>query len=254
VIRSLFGPGQPAGEGPLQDEDLERLYAPPPGRHLRANFLATFDGAVEFGGTASSLGGGDDDLRVFMTLRALADVVVVGAGTLRAEDYGPSRLSPERAARRRERGDRRLPTVAVFTSTAQVNPAARLFREHPASDERPRPIVVTCEAAGAEQRKALAEVAEVLVAGDRHVELRTGLDQLAALGLTRQLCEGGPTLFSSFLNAGLVNELCLTIRTALAGPGHAGLTHGPAFDGLQAFDVEQLLAGDGVLFGRYRPK
>jgi riboflavin biosynthesis pyrimidine reductase len=254
VIRPLFVPRQPGREGPLEDEDLEGLYTLPSGRYLRANFLATLDGAVEFGGTSSSLGGSEDDFRVFMTLRALTDVVVVGATTLRAEDYGPARLSAERAARRRARGDDRLPTVAVFTSTAQVNPAARVFREHGDGDERPRPIVVTCEAAPAEQRKALAEVAEVLVAGEKTVEPSVALEQLATRGLSRQLCEGGPTLFSSLLNAGLVNELCLTTRLALAGPGHGGLTRGPAFEALQTFEMEQLLTGDGVLLGRYRPR
>lgn len=254
MIRQL-GP-EPGTE--LSDEDLERLYAPPAlaraaesgevGRHVRANFLVSLDGAIEAGGVGASLDGGDDDLRVFMTLRALSDVVIVGATTVRAEDYGPPRLSAERTERRRRRGDEQLPVIAVITNTLSINPASKLFGA--AGDGR-RPIVVTSESAPADRRKALEKVADVLVVGEKAVDMGAAVELLAEQGLRRQLCEGGPTVFSSMLRAGLVDEVCLTVRTALAGPGHKLLTQGPPFEGLDVLRVTQLLAGEGVLLGRY---
>ncbi len=252
MIRGLLTPGDTAAaanDEPLSDEDLEALYAPPAsGRHVRADLVATLDGAVEFKGSAASLEGGDDDLRVFTTLRALADVVVVGASTQRVEDYGPARLSSERARRRRERGEGGPPAIAVITNTASISPASKLF----ASSGANRPIVVTSQAAPADRRRALDDVAEVVVAGDERVELGAALDALAERGLRRQLCEGGPMLFSSLLHEGLFDDLCLTVRSALAGPGHLSLTRGEAFAEMVRLEIVHLLVGDGVLLGRYR--
>ena len=90
----------PPAPGPV---DLDAAYAVPAaalagrGRHLRANFVASADGAASLEGVSAGLSS-PADKRVFSVLRGLADVVLVGAGTVRAEGYGPARPSPQRRA------------------------------------------------------------------------------------------------------------------------------------------------------------
>ena len=241
---------------PLDAETLEGLYAHRPGE-LRANFAVTLDGAVELGGHSGPLGG-DADRELLATLRSLADVVLVGAGTARAENYGPVWVSPSRRQRRAGRGQAPLPTLAVVTRSADLDPAGRLFTEaRPDQPEPPRPVVVTCLAAPAERRRRLAEVAEVLVAGDAEVDLPGALDHLRHRSGTggRVLTEGGPRLLGDLVGTGLLHELCLTHSPLIAGPGRAHLTDGwdprpgAALPGLR---LVALHAGGGQLFARYR--
>ena len=84
----------------LTDDDLVRIYAVPPGEHLRVNFVSSADGAVTLDGASGGLGGPGDQ-RVFQLLRDLADVILVAAGTVRNEGYGYPRFSAERRSRRR---------------------------------------------------------------------------------------------------------------------------------------------------------
>jgi riboflavin biosynthesis pyrimidine reductase len=78
----------PSGPDVDSPADLEAVYALPPHRHVRTNFVTSLDGAVELEGRSASLGG-PADRAAFMAMRAVADVVMVGAGTARAERYGP---------------------------------------------------------------------------------------------------------------------------------------------------------------------
>src|SRR3954470_14379460 len=113
-VRSLL-PGE-AGE-----PDLESIYAFPDtarsgrGRWLRANFVASIDGAIEVGGRSGPLGGPGDH-RIFHLLRALADVVIVGAGTVRTEGYRAAKLPPERRHQREAAGQFAVPPIAVVTN------------------------------------------------------------------------------------------------------------------------------------------
>ncbi|HWG73870.1 MAG TPA: pyrimidine reductase family protein [Acidimicrobiales bacterium] len=249
--------GAPGGE--LSDEDIESLYAPPAtGRHVRANFVASLDGAVEIKRRSGPLGS-DDDHRVFVTLRALSDVVLVGAETARQESYGPAILSGDRRERRRQRDQAPLPPLAVVTGRALLDPASRMFREPEEGDPAgPRPIVITCEAAPEVRRRALSGVAEVVVCGGDAVDMATALDALVARGLRRVLCEGGPTLFTELVAGGLLDELCLTHAPLLAGPVRTGLTAGAPLRAPVSLHLDMLLAGDGALLARYqidsRPK
>ncbi len=239
----------PPGDRDLTDEDLEDLYRPAgTGRHVRANFVTAVDGAVEVDGRTGGLGS-DDDHRVFATLRALADVVLVGAETVRREGYGPARVAAGRRRRREARGQRPLPVVAVVTARALLDPQARLFAE---GGEVPRTLVVTCEAASPERRRALAEVAEVVTCGGDSVDLAGALALLGARDLDRVLCEGGPTLVTQMMAGGLLDELCVTQSPLIAGPGRGQLTAGDSFASPIPLHLEGLLAGDGALAARYR--
>ncbi|HEY1734499.1 MAG TPA: dihydrofolate reductase family protein, partial [Acidimicrobiales bacterium] len=145
--------------------DLEVAYASA-SPWLRANFIAGLDGAVEIDGASGPLGG-PADLKVFVALRAMSDVVLVGARTLETESYGPAWLNEPARRRRHERGLSELPVVAVVSGSAQLDPGGRLFAER--RDDQPsppRPIVITSAAAPASRVEQLRAVATVIVCGD----------------------------------------------------------------------------------------
>ena len=244
-MRSLV----PPGDRDLSDEDLEDLYGcPGPGRHVRANFVMSLDGAIEVEGQTETLGS-EGDHRVFATLRSLADVVLVGAETARRENYGPARLTPERRQRRERRGQERPPAIAVVTARAALDPAARLFSGGP---DDPAPIVLTCEDADPQRRQALAEVADVVICGQHTVDPAIALSALSGRHLDRILCEGGPSLMTQLVAAGLIDELCLTVAPLMAGPGHKTLTAGGAFARPVSLRLERLLEAEGALLAQYR--
>ncbi len=167
--------------------------------------------------TGRSGGLGDaSDRAAMQVLRTLADVVVVGAGTVRVEGYGGLRVDEADAAWRRSRGLPEQPRVAVVSSRLGLDPGHPFFAR-----ATERPIVVTHAAAPADRREALAEVADVLVCGDTAVDPAAMLDALAAAGLPQVLCEGGPHLFGSLIEADLVDELCLSLSPLLVA-GDAG--------------------------------
>lgn len=255
VMRRLLGPSD--GSQELVDltlDALDALYASPPS-WLRANFVATLDGAVELDGVSGGLGA-PADREVFVALRAQADAVMVGASTARAENYGPAWLRADARARRTTRGQAALPSVVLVTASGHIDPSSRLFTEH--RDDQPDPppvLVVTCEKAGAEGIDDLRRSATVLVCGDDEVDLVGARVALAERGLARIVCEGGPTLLGSLLGAGVLDELCLTHSPMLAGPGHPTLL-GVGLDPAQAparFELTGLAEADGMLFARYRP-
>jgi 5-amino-6-(5-phosphoribosylamino)uracil reductase len=112
-------------------------------------------------------------------------------------------------------------------------------------------VLITCAAADAARRAALtAAGAHVLVCGEDDVDLRAAVEALADRGLTQLLCEGGPSLFSAALTAGVVDELDLSIAPLLAG-GAPGVLGAGALPAPVPGRLVQLLEEDGYLFTRY---
>ena len=227
----------------LDDAALVEAYRVPAGRHVRVNFVTSLDGSVTVDGRSGGLGS-PGDRRVFQTLRALADVVLVGHGTAAAEGYGP--ITPDSTVGRLRASIGRPPTasIAVVSRRASLDPASRLVTGAVSPT-----ILVTCASSDAGRREALAAAGVVvLVCGDDDVDLPLALDRLAALGHEHVLCEGGPTLLRDALTAGVVDELDLSIAPALVGGSHRLL------DGLPdvvRLDLRQVLEEDGLLFTRY---
>ena len=163
---------------PSAGDDLDLLaladaYAYPQKRWLRANFVASADGAAYVDGRSGGLSS-PDDKRVFGLLRVLADVVFVGAGTARVEEYKPARRRPALAALRDGRPE--TATIALVTRTLGLNLASPLFTEAPPDA---RTIVITREAARPELQAAAAKAADVIVAGQDKVDLAAALAALA---------------------------------------------------------------------------
>jgi riboflavin biosynthesis pyrimidine reductase len=198
---------------------LGALYAYPhaaagAGPWLRASMVASVDGAASLGGRSGDLSG-DADRLVFSVLRSLADVILVGAGTARAEGYRPIRDSEVWAALRVGRAP--VPPIAVVTGKLDLNEHAPLL----AGAAGARTIVLTTEAAPAARRTALARHADVVVAGPDAVAPAAAVAALAARGYRRVLVEGGPRLLGQVTAAGLLDEVCVTVSPVLEG-GHAG--------------------------------
>ncbi|MGO8959296.1 MAG: dihydrofolate reductase family protein [Streptosporangiaceae bacterium] len=200
-----------ASAGPLPDgvagvADMFRAGVEPvPGRAwLRANMVASTDGAATIAGRSGGLSGPADRM-VFTVLRSLADVILVGAGTARTERYRPvsaagiwTGLRPAGAA---------LPVIAVVTASFDLEAcAALLTAEH---------TIIITSAQAAAQGGPLASRAEVIVAGQRRVDVRQAVTALAARGYAHILVEGGPSLLGQLVSAQLLDEFCLTISPVL---------------------------------------
>ena len=215
---------------------LAGAYAYPRDAWLRANFVASADGAAYVDGLSGGLSSADDK-RVFGILRVLADVILVGAGTARAEGYKPARRRDSLAALRE--GRTAAPPIALVTRTLGLNLSSSLFADAPRDA---RTMVFTCAAADQELRAETAKVADLIVVGDEAVDLPGAVAALAERGLTRVLCEGGPTLFGDLSAAGLVDELCLSLSPTLAGPGAGRIISGEHADA-RPLALRQVIAG-----------
>ena len=234
----------PEAGGELDDVGLAQAYAYPRERWLRANMVMSADGSASVDGKSGGLSS-PGDKRVFGILRVLADVVLVGSGTVTAEQYKPARPRPALAALRT--GRPATATIAVITGSLDLNLAAPLFTEAPPDA---RTIVITSEAAPAAARAAAGQVADVIVAGEKAVDLPAALAALADRGQGRVICEGGPHLLGQVAAGRLLDELSLTISPTLAGPGAGRIVAGDAFPAA-AMTLAQALTEDGYLFCRY---
>jgi riboflavin biosynthesis pyrimidine reductase len=153
---------------------------------------------------------------VFDLLRQLTDVVIVGAGTVRGEGYGPMVLEQPSVDRRVAAALAPQPVFAIVSNRLDLDPESRIFSEAPV-----RPIVVTTDASPRDIRSKLSRVADVVIAGEQHLDPVVMAAALVDRGLVQQHCEGGPSLFGSLLAAGVVDELCLTVSPLLAaGDAH----------------------------------
>jgi riboflavin biosynthesis pyrimidine reductase len=220
---------------PLDSVDPLSVYGPVPiaeGRpSVRLNMIASIDGATAVSGVSGSLGGGADR-QLFSLLRSLADAVLVAAGTLRAEKYGPGTLP-----------------IAVVSRSCQLDWGSPFFTEATL-----RPMAITVADAPAANRAAAKTVADVIVAGTDHVDLSVALRALGQRGVGSVLAEGGPSLNDQLAAAGLLDELCLTLSPALVGGDAKRILNGPGPSVLHLVGLCSLCEQDGFLFLRLRPR
>ncbi len=232
------------------DVDLVRAYGLPAGAgrdrpFVRCNMISSIDGAIAVHGGSGELGGPPDS-RVFAVLRSLADVVLVGAGTARAEGYGPARIGDALRRARVDRGQQPVPPIAMVTRSSEPDWSAPFFTE-----AEVRPIIVTTNAYDAAARARGEKVADFVVAGDERVDPGRALDELGRAGHRSVLLEGGPGLNADVVRAGLLDELCLTVSPRLVAGSGSRLLAGPELPEPLGLETVQLLEEDGFLFFRY---
>ncbi|MCW2691016.1 MAG: hypothetical protein JWR37_5906 [Mycobacterium sp.] len=188
-------------------DDLRRCW-------VRGNMIASVDGGATDEGKAGGLAGAGDRA-LFMLMREAADVVLVGAGTVRVENYSGAKLSVAQRQGRQRRGQSEIPPIAVVTQSGQLDHDAKLFTR----TEVP-PLILTCADSVADTRHRLGGVAEVIDASGSEpgvVDDARVLAILAERGLFRVLTEGGPAFLGTLVEHDLLDELCLTVAPILVG-------------------------------------
>ncbi len=233
------------------DDDLPGLYAYPPAAAdrpwLRANMISTLDGSAHGPDGRSGSLGTPRDARLLALLRAMADVIVVGSGTVRVERYKPVRADPRFAGLRAAAGRTPTPAIAVVSRSLDLDPDAPLFTEAP---DDARTIVLTIDECPTDRRRELERVADVIVGGTHSVDPRRLVDALAERGHRRLLTEGGPRLLRDLVAADVVDELCLTIALRTIGGDGGRILAGAPVDP-QRWRPHLLLLDDDLLLGRW---
>ncbi len=214
---------------------------------VRLNMIVSVDGGTSWNGVSGGLGG-PADKTLFAVLRSLADAVLVASGTMRAEHYGPATLPDEMQRARQARGQRPVPPIAVVSRTCNFDWTAPFF-----TGATERAIVVTVSSADASAREQAAAVADVIIAGERDVDLVRAVTELGTRGALTVLAEGGPTLNGELARAGLLDEVCVTLAPLLASGDAKRIISGSALDGLERLRPRSVCEQDGYLFLRYRP-
>src|SRR3954451_6966542 len=232
-----------------------------------ANFVSTLDGVVTFD-PDSGTGGGEvsgffePDRLVMALLRSIADFVVVGAGTVRADPRGrwiAASVHPatavETAAVRARLGLTPQPTTVLVTASGEI-PVA-----HPGLNDPTIPVlIVTTDRGGAHlaSRGGLAPNVEIVVTPGERVAPNDLIDVVADRGAELVLCEGGPHVIGDLVGARLLDELFLTVAPQLAGRSsdvrRLALVEGIALDADAAAwaELSDVRVAGSHLFTRYR--
>jgi riboflavin biosynthesis pyrimidine reductase len=229
MFRRLIDGAQISGTEALGDLGASATDERP---HVFFNFVTTLDGRAALDGTTRPLGG-DADLELLLSLRAAADAVLVGPGTIRAEGYGRL-IGPERRPQ--------PPPVVLISRRFNVPWEAGLFA---AADQ---PVLIYTASEGTVPDVA----APVEVVRLPEASPATVLADLRARGVRALLSEGGPTLFHGLLEAGLVDELFLTVTPLLTGDeAETGILSGARLPVPARFGLSSVLRAGDELFLRY---
>ena len=247
VVRRLLPAAEPASIAEFAG-DLQLRDAPAPAEPARprliVNMIETADGRGALDGRTVSLGNWADR-ELFHALRAEADAVLVGAGTLREERYGRVIRDPAVRERRRESGRSPEPLAVVVSASLRLPPELPLLAE-------PEAHVVVMTNSDGELPSPAATVEYVRTPGDR-LDLTAALAELRSrFGVELVLCEGGPRLNADLLLAGLVDELFLSISPQLAGGTDAlRIVYGPELSPPVGLHLVSVLESESHLFLRY---
>lgn len=213
---------------------------------VTGHMVAGLDGTAAIGGRVGALSTKPDQA-LFRRMRQIADVVLVGAETVRREGYAPIRLSEHAQARRRARGQSQTPSVAVVSRSLELDWSAEVFAAAPADA---RTLVITCATADPGRLAAAKQAATVIVAGQERVDPAMAMQALAELGHGVVLCEGGPRWLGELVAADRLDELCLSISPLMGGdPLPVSVT--PSGAGVARFELKGTMVEDHTLFLRY---
>ena len=218
---------------------------------LMVNMIASADGAIEVDGTSEALGNPADEA-VFSAVRACADWIVAAANTVRAERYGLPRPGEASRRARRAAGRADRPRLAVVSGSLDFDLDLPLFAERRPGDDLPLILTGRDSAAGAVE--ALASVAEVVRLGSTRPQPAEILAELDRRGAAVVLSEGGPSFNAQLADAGVIDELCLSIAPLVAGGSSPRIVHGSLRTVPLDLSIDHLLEASDTLFVRYLPE
>jgi riboflavin biosynthesis pyrimidine reductase len=222
-------------------ENLDRCW-------VRANMISSLDGGATDDGKAGGLAG-PGDRALFARMRQEADVVLVGASTVRIENYSGAQMSVAQRQDRARRGQSEVPPIAVVTHGADFEHDAKIFTR----SEVP-PLIMTSREIVADARGRLGSTAEVIDASgaqtDR-VDPAVILEIFAERGLLRVLSEGGPGMISLLIEHDLLDELCVTIAPVLVGGQARRIATGEGEAHTRMRRSHLLSDDEGYLYTRY---
>lgn len=213
------------------------------------HMVAGLDGTTAIDGKVGALST-DVDQDLFRRMRQIADVVVVGAETVRKEGYGLVRLSEQAKRARVAAGKPPTPPVAVVSGSLELNWRLKLFREAP---DHAQTMVITSESADPAAVAEAKHHAVVITAGKQRVEPAVLLAKMAELGHRVVLCEGGPTLLGEFVAADRLDELLLSISPMMGGD-NLPVAITPQGADVTAFSLQHVLGEADTLFLRYEAR
>jgi riboflavin biosynthesis pyrimidine reductase len=246
---TVLGPDGPPVDS--ADGRIADFYAYPEGLRscwVRGNMIASIDGGATADGKTAELGGAGD-LSVFKLMRYAADVILVGAATVRTENYSGAQVPVAQRNARQARGQAEVPPIGVITRSGDLDPDTLFFTR-----TEVRPLIFTCANKVDDTRMRLGAVAEVIDASDKDaddVDRATVLRILAERGLFRVLSEGGPLILGLFIADDLLDELCLTVAPFLVGGSAVRIASGPGHVLTRMRPAHLLSDADGYLYTRY---
>lgn len=228
---------------PRAPVDIAAAYAWPDRPWTRAMMLTTLNGAIAgTDGLSGSISSPTDRL-IFDETRRLADAILVGAGTIRAERYNPMRATPEHQPARAAAGLRPAPVVAIVSRSLDLPWQDGLFHE-----SAQRPIVLTGvhdpSSPALQMARAHADVIEL-----PGIDAAAMIGALRDRGLNRIVCEGGPALLTQLVEADLIDEYDVTVAPVLSGAGY-GIVDGPTA-AVRRMRLVQAMAAEGFIFAKY---
>ena len=250
-MERLYRAGNGADDGPTETSVAELLadYGPTsasPGDRpfFAANMVTSLDGRAAVEGRSKLLGS-ERDAELLLGLRGLFDALLVGAGTLRAERYGPIIRDPALREKREAAGLEPSPLAVIVTGTFDLPWDCPLFTEgigkvvvYTGTDREPPPTATEVE----------------VVASDGEPDLTDLAAWLAGNGVRSVLCEGGPTILGQLVDGGLLDELFLTVHPVITGePDAPRIVEGP-IGSMTSFELVELSREGDELFTRYRPR
>lgn len=243
---TVLGNVDEIADGQLADyyaypHDLQRCW-------VRANMISSLDGGATEDGKSGGLGN-PGDRAVFNLMRQAADVILMGAATVRIENYSGVQLSVAQRQERQRRGQAEVPPIAVITASAEFDPRAKFFTRTEVA-----PLILTATNTVADARHRLGAVAEVLDASGAdptRVDPAVALRILTQRKLFRVLTEGGPAFLSTLIEDDLLDELCLTVAPILVGGVARRIATGPGQAHTRMRPAHLLTDDEGYLYTRY---
>ncbi|MCW2572480.1 MAG: bifunctional deaminase-reductase domain protein [Frankiales bacterium] len=235
------------------DVDIAEVYggslAPPHADrpHVTVNMVASVDGKTAIDGRSGGLSS-PPDKAIFRLLRSLADVVLVGAGTVRAESYGTVKADDDVRAQRAARGQSPVAALAIVSRSVDLDWTSPVFTQ-----PTHRPFVLAPADAPASALRAAEKVATVIAAGNGGVDLAAALRRLRHdHGVTSVLCEGGPTLNGQLAAGRLLDQLCVTVSPAVVGGDSKTILGAVDLPAPLDLSLASALLAGSELFLRYR--